>query len=320
MTASPIPFKPGAFTAPVVDYEPPPLGVGVPCPTPSPCRAAPVASAPAAPVDHAAPSVAAPRGFRSCAASGGGYLRRRGTAPGTGGDRSTQADRSTPPVADAPAAGHGVRADADGGPERRRCCGECGCAPPPWTIATTANHGRRGVRDVYPRATCPGHRRPHRSQRGPLARGGPAGRIMKPMQGNTVRVERLIKAPAREIFALLADAGRHSSFDGSGTVDHATAQSIPLELGTKFSMRMRGRPETLFMPYTMSNKVVEFEPDRRIAWQPTVSGAWSADASGGTNLPRPRTELWSAKRGTCQRTGSAGISRWARCRARPRTA
>ena len=34
MTASPIPFKPGAFTAPVVDYEPPPLGVGgSPCPT-----------------------------------------------------------------------------------------------------------------------------------------------------------------------------------------------------------------------------------------------------------------------------------------------
>ncbi len=92
------------------------------------------------------------------------------------------------------------------------------------------------------------------------------------MQGNTVSVERLIKAPAREIFALLADAGRHSSFDGSGTVDHATAQSIPLELGTKFSMRMRGRPETLFMPYTMSNKVVEFEPDRRIAWQPTSFG------------------------------------------------
>ena len=92
------------------------------------------------------------------------------------------------------------------------------------------------------------------------------------MQGNTVSVERLIKAPAREIFALLADAGRHSSFDGSGTVDHATAQSIPLELGTKFSMRMRGRPESLFLPYTMSNKVVEFEPDRRIAWQPTTLG------------------------------------------------
>jgi uncharacterized protein YndB with AHSA1/START domain len=92
------------------------------------------------------------------------------------------------------------------------------------------------------------------------------------VQGNTVSVERVIKAPAREIFALLADAGRHSSFDGSGTVDHADSTSVPLELGTRFSMRMRGRPETLFLPYTMSNKVVEFEPDRRIAWQPTAMG------------------------------------------------
>jgi hypothetical protein len=45
-----------------------------------------------------------------------------------------------------------------------------------------------------------------------------------------------------------------------------------LELGTTFSMRMRGRPETLFLPYTMNNEVIEFEPDRRIAWQPTTFG------------------------------------------------
>jgi uncharacterized protein YndB with AHSA1/START domain len=89
---------------------------------------------------------------------------------------------------------------------------------------------------------------------------------------DTVSVERVIKAQAREIFALLADAGRHRSFDGSGTVDHAGASSIPLELGTTFSMRMRGRPETLFVPYTMNNEVIEFEPDRRIAWQPTTLG------------------------------------------------
>ncbi len=92
------------------------------------------------------------------------------------------------------------------------------------------------------------------------------------MQEDTVSVERVIKAPAREIFALLADAGRHSSFDGSGTVDHADQTSIPLELDTTFSMRMRGRPETLFVPYTTSNTVIEFEPDRRIAWQSSTLG------------------------------------------------
>lgn len=83
-------------------------------------------------------------------------------------------------------------------------------------------------------------------------------------------VERVISAPAETIFALIADAGKHSSFDGSGTVDHTTAESIPLSLGAVFSMRMRGRLETLFVPYTMRNEVIEFERDRRIAWQPTA--------------------------------------------------
>jgi uncharacterized protein YndB with AHSA1/START domain len=92
------------------------------------------------------------------------------------------------------------------------------------------------------------------------------------VQGNSVSVERVINAPAAEIFALIADAGKHSSFDGSGTVDHTTAPSIPLKLATTFSMRMRGRPETLFLPYTMNNKVIEFEEDRLIAWQPTALG------------------------------------------------
>jgi uncharacterized protein YndB with AHSA1/START domain len=97
------------------------------------------------------------------------------------------------------------------------------------------------------------------------------------VQGNTISVERVINAPAGEIFAMIADAGRHSSFDGSGTVHHSGPdvagraargeKSQPLELGSKFGMSMRGRPETLFVPYRTTNTVIEFEPDRRIAWQ-----------------------------------------------------
>ena len=90
------------------------------------------------------------------------------------------------------------------------------------------------------------------------------------MEGNTVSVEQVIKAPASEIFGLVADAGKHASFDGSGTVKHATAESIPLSEGSKFGMSMRGRPETLFLPYRTTNTVVEFEPDRRIAWKTTI--------------------------------------------------
>jgi uncharacterized protein YndB with AHSA1/START domain len=92
------------------------------------------------------------------------------------------------------------------------------------------------------------------------------------MDGDQVRVERVIDAPAHRIFELLADAGQHPKFDGSGSVDHSSADSVPLSMGSVFSMRMKGRRETLFLPYTMSNKIIEFEKDRRIAWQPTALG------------------------------------------------
>ncbi|MGX9790332.1 SRPBCC family protein [Mycobacterium sp. MMS18-G62] len=92
------------------------------------------------------------------------------------------------------------------------------------------------------------------------------------MQGNTLSVERVINAPAAEIFALIADAGKHPAFDGSGTLDHSAQNSQPLELGSKFGMSMRGRPESLFLPYRTTNTVIEYEPDRRIAWKTTIAG------------------------------------------------
>jgi uncharacterized protein YndB with AHSA1/START domain len=92
------------------------------------------------------------------------------------------------------------------------------------------------------------------------------------MDGNTVSVERAIKASPGKIFALLADAAKHASFDGSDSLNHATQESAPLSKGSKFGMAMRGRKETLFIPYRTTNTVVEYEPDRRIAWQTTSMG------------------------------------------------
>ena len=92
------------------------------------------------------------------------------------------------------------------------------------------------------------------------------------MEGNTVSVERVINAPAGKIFALLADAGNHASFDGSESVNHASKKSVPLSMGSKFGMAMRGRKETLFLPYRTTNTVIEYEPDRRIAWKTTAVG------------------------------------------------
>jgi uncharacterized protein YndB with AHSA1/START domain len=122
------------------------------------------------------------------------------------------------------------------------------------------------------------------------------------VQENTVTVERVIDAPADAIFALLSDAGKHASFDGSQTVDHSAEQSQPLSLGAKFGMSMRARPESLFLPYRTTNTVIEFEPDQRIAWQTTMLGGlvggriWRYElspAEGGKTLVR---ETWDVSR------------------------
>jgi uncharacterized protein YndB with AHSA1/START domain len=82
------------------------------------------------------------------------------------------------------------------------------------------------------------------------------------MTEDVVTVERVIPAPAAEVFALLADAHRHAEIDGSGTVRGAKGDPQPLTLGAEFGMSMRW-----FLPYAMKSRVIEFEQDRRIAWQ-----------------------------------------------------
>jgi hypothetical protein len=88
------------------------------------------------------------------------------------------------------------------------------------------------------------------------------------MDGNVVSVERVIAAPAAELFSIVADASRHPDIDGSGTVVKAKPGSTgQLRLGATFGMSMKQG-----VPYSMSNTVIEFEPDRRIAWKTVLSG------------------------------------------------
>jgi uncharacterized protein YndB with AHSA1/START domain len=88
------------------------------------------------------------------------------------------------------------------------------------------------------------------------------------VQGDVVSVERAIAATPAAIFAVVADASRHPEIDGSGTVVKAKpAASHELGLGSVFGMSMK-----MGVPYVMSNTVIEFEQDRRIAWQTVLSG------------------------------------------------
>ena len=87
-------------------------------------------------------------------------------------------------------------------------------------------------------------------------------------------VERIIPAPAADIFAILRDPARHHEIDGSGTVRDAKGEPQELELGSRFGMSMK-----MGLPYSMVSTVVEYELDRRIAWQtrgPTPIGRYVA--------------------------------------------
>ncbi len=90
-------------------------------------------------------------------------------------------------------------------------------------------------------------------------------------------VDRLIKVAPSVIFDVLADASRHSLIDGSGMLQ-GTAEGKPekLALGSTFGMGMK----MVAVRYSTVNKVVEFEPDRRIAWQTGPEGTWGRLVAG----------------------------------------
>ena len=115
-------------------------------------------------------------------------------------------------------------------------------------------------------------------------------------ENTVVSVDRVIKAPAAAIFGVVADASRHREIDGAGTIVEAKDDAPRrLSLGSTFVMSMKAG-----VPYTMTNTVIEFEQDRRIAWQTVLAGPlgrfiggriWRygfEDVDGGTKV----TETW----------------------------
>jgi uncharacterized protein YndB with AHSA1/START domain len=80
-----------------------------------------------------------------------------------------------------------------------------------------------------------------------------------------VSVSRRIPARPQEVFAILADPNRHFEIDGSGMLRGAIDAAPVSGLGDVFAMKMYHEE---FGDYEMNNTVVEYQPDRLIAWEP----------------------------------------------------
>jgi uncharacterized protein YndB with AHSA1/START domain len=101
-----------------------------------------------------------------------------------------------------------------------------------------------------------------------------------------------IAAPPSVVFDIVADPFQHPRIDGSGSVRGNLVGPERLSRGAEFGVSMR-----LFgVPYRITNRVVEFEEDRRIAWRHFGAHRWRYELEptedGGTRV----TETWDASR------------------------
>ena len=109
----------------------------------------------------------------------------------------------------------------------------------------------------------------------------------------SVSGSRVIAAPAQAIFDVLADPAMHAVIDGTDSVGAPTeGGSSRLGLGSEFGMQMR-----IVVPYRITNRVVEFEEGRRIAWTHLGGARWRYElepVEGGTRV----TETFDWSTGT----------------------
>jgi uncharacterized protein YndB with AHSA1/START domain len=80
-----------------------------------------------------------------------------------------------------------------------------------------------------------------------------------------VSASRRIEAPAGVIFKVLANPDRHPEFDGSGMLRPGASNEVIVGVGDVFVTKMYF---TAMGDYEMHNRIVAFEADRCIAWEP----------------------------------------------------
>jgi len=91
-----------------------------------------------------------------------------------------------------------------------------------------------------------------------------------------------VAAPPEVVFAIVADPRQHARIDGSGTVLESVSGPERLSQGAQFGMSMR-----IGLPYRITNRVVEFDEGRLIAWRHLGGHRWRYElepVEGGTRV------------------------------------
>jgi hypothetical protein len=103
-----------------------------------------------------------------------------------------------------------------------------------------------------------------------------------PENSSSVSTSRVIPAEAQALFDIVADPSLHHVIDGSGSVRGARGNNGKLSRGARFTTNMR-----IGVPYIISNKVVEYEEARLIAWSHVGGWRWRYEfepVEGGTKV------------------------------------
>ena len=79
-----------------------------------------------------------------------------------------------------------------------------------------------------------------------------------------------VRAPAGELFAIVADPRRHRELDGSGTVGANIDAPPHLVAGSRFSTKMK----MFGVPYRVTSTITAIRPDELIEWRHPVGHHW----------------------------------------------
>lgn len=101
-----------------------------------------------------------------------------------------------------------------------------------------------------------------------------------------------IDAPPEVIFDILIQPRRHPEIDGSQSVQGVIEGPERLSLGATFKMKMK-----IGFNYWVTNKVIAFEPNRRITWAHLLGNEWTYELTpldGNRTLVRETNNIRAA--------------------------